>query len=171
MPRRRLPWILLFLWAAWLFALQGLAASSAGLGPWTPELGLVLLLALDGRVSPGRTRLAACLIAGARIAFSADPPLAVLAGYLGAVGFSGALREILDVDRGLARALLAGVLTLLLVGFWNLSRTLELAAEGLFAPAPGLAWRTAATTAIATLCLAPLLLRLPGITPLWRRAR
>ena len=49
-----LAWALFFLFAVWLCALQGFLASPGVLGSWTPDLGLVWLLAWTGRLGRGR---------------------------------------------------------------------------------------------------------------------
>ena len=166
----RLAWLLLVVWCAWLYAAQGALASEPGIGPWAPDLGLLLLLALDGRMARDDARLAALLVALTRISFTADPPLAIFAGYLGAFWLSGRLREIVEVDRPLPRAILAGGLAALLSTFWIASRLVSLSSETAFALSPDMVWRGAVTTAVAALLFMPLLLRLPGLSPLWRRA-
>ena len=164
-----LAWVLLFLYGVWALALQGLLAAPRLLGACAPDLGLVLLLALGARLVPARARVAAVLIALARAGFSADPPAAELAGYLGAVGLSAALRAGLEIDRPLARALLAGLLSLLLTAFWLAVRMVALAAEpGGRGLGEALLWPGALATAAAALFLAPALRRLPGLADLWR---
>jgi hypothetical protein len=164
---RRLAWALLVLWSAWLFALQGLFAGSRA-GDWAPDLGLILILALDARMPTARARVAALCVAAARIACSTDPPLAVVAGYLGAVACFGALRELVEIDRPLARAVLAGVLALALASWWILCRSLATPYYGAQVPVIDLAWRSALSTGLCALVLFPLLARLPGVSPLWR---
>lgn len=163
-------WLCLFVWGTWIFALQGLLASSS-LARWTPDLGLLLLVALTLRLGPARARWAAAWVALLRIAFSADPPLAILAAYLGFVGACHFVREAIDLERPLARALLASVGALGSAWLWTSARALELAADGIHAPLERLAWPSALSTGLAALCLAPVLGRLPGLSPLARRRR
>lgn len=166
--RRRLAWVLFFVWAVWLYAVQGMGSEVLGVGAWTPELGLALLLAFDARLSRRGARAAACLVACARIVFSTDPPLAILAGFLAVVAVSGTLRSVLDVDRPLFRGALAVLYFLFLSSFWSLSWRAALAADGAHAPPLEPAWRTALATGAAA-CFAGALLRLPGLRQLRRR--
>lgn len=167
--KHRLPWLLFFLWAAWLYALQGLAAEGTALGRWTPELGLCLLLSFDGRLTRPAARLAACLVAAARVSFSTDPPLAILAGLLAVVAVTGTLRSFFDLERPLLRGALAALFVLGLSFFWNLSWRTALASEGAWAPPADPAWRTALATGLTTVAAGALLVRLPGLRPLTRR--
>ena len=165
-----LAWLLLLVWSAWLLALQGLFAARAAVGAWTPDLGLVLLLGLGAGLGRRQAVLAALIVAGARTAFTSDPPLAVLVGYLAVIGVAGWLRGVLEIDRPLARVLVAAVLTLVLAAYWSLASRIALGPDALALPPPGWAWTNALATGAAALVLAPLLMRLPGLSPL-RRAR
>jgi hypothetical protein len=164
---RTISWVLFVGWCAWLIALQGVLGATPSIGFWAPDLGLLLLFALDGRVSPREARRAAILVALTRIAFSTDPPLAILAGYLGAVWFFGALRRIVEVDRPLPRALFAGIVAPVLAAFWILSRRLALSSEAALFPAAEIFWKGALSTALLALLVLPLLARLPGLPRLW----
>jgi hypothetical protein len=161
-------WLCLGVWGTWIFALQGLLASSA-LRRWTPDLGLLLLVALTLRLGPARARWAAAWVALLRVGFSADPPLAILAAYLGFVGVCHLVREAIDLERPLARALLACAGALGCAWLWTSARALELAADGIHAPLERFAWPSALATGLAALVLAPALGRLPGLSPLARR--
>lgn len=161
-------WVLVGVWSAWLFGLQGLCASSASLGRWTPDLGLVFLLALEGRLTRSRARGLALCIAAARIAVGTDPPIAVVVGYLGIVGLASWLRSMVEIDNPLPRALLAAAGTLLLASYWQVCQGIALAGEVPAVQAFSL-WPHLVGTAAAALVLAPMLARLPGISPLWRR--
>jgi hypothetical protein len=164
-------WACLVVWSAWLAALQGGLVSSRVFGAWVPDLGLVLLVGLAARIPRARARPLALAIAAVRVAFSTDPPLAILAGYLAAAEALVALRGIVEVDRLLPRALAAGLAALGLAAFWTLARGQELALRGLAAPGsplgPG-AWASAAATATAAALCLPHARRLPGLSPLWR---
>ena len=161
-------WACLVVWAVWLFALQGLWATSR-FGAWVPDVGLVLLLGLILRVTPRRARWAAVWIAVARIAFGADPPVAVLAGYLGFVGFCRALRGAVELERPLVRAVLGGLGAALLAFFWTAAREIEIDRHGVSPHLQGFYWQSAAATALAALLLGALPARLPGLVPLWKR--
>ncbi len=170
---RRAPaisWVLVGGWAAWLFALQGLCAAAERWAAWTPDLGLVFLLALEGRLTRSRARALALLIAAARIAVGTDPPLAVIVGYLSVVGLAGWVRSMVEIDNPLPRFLLAAGATLVLSSYWQITQGIAL--SGTLPPLDPLAlWPHFVGTGLAALVLAPFLARLPGITPLARRRR
>lgn len=156
-------WGLFFLVALWLCAVQGLLAAPSALGAWTPDLGLVLLLAWAGRLGPGRVEVGALMVAGARASLGADPPIALAAAYLGAALIVGILRAGLEIDRPALRVLSAGALAWLVAHFLVASSSAALAASG--SGAEGIdtrLWPAAASTALAGLVLSPLLKRLPG---------
>jgi hypothetical protein len=165
---RRIPlfsWCAFLLWGLWLLAFQGALASGNGLAGWTPDLGLVLLIAVDRRLSRRHARVAALLLAVARAAVSADPPLALFAGYLGVVGLTGVLRAWLEIDRPLGRALVAALCAAGLALFWTLARAALVPGTSL--PPPQLVPSVLAT-AVAAVLLVPLLRRLPGLSGMAR---
>lgn len=167
---RRVPfttWVLFYVWYAWGVAVQSFVADPARLGAWTPELGVLLIVAVEG-VLPKREAVGVAIgLALLRMTFSADPPFAVFSGYLAIAWTLGALRELLLVDRALARTLLAFLLALAF-GAW-----LEFAHARADGAALELAWpslaATAGATAFAALVGVPVARRLPGLTPLWQR--
>lgn len=170
-PRGKLAWLLFALWGLWLFALQGLCASHPRLGPWVPELGVVLLFALDERLESGARRGAACVLAASRVVFSAEPLLPLLAAYLGVSGTRAGLRSMVEVDRALVRAPLAAGTAFVAAGFWILCQRLALADAGIFSPEIEPPWRLALSTGLAVLFALPLVRRLPGLSPLTERRR
>lgn len=160
---RTLAWVLFVVYALWLLALQGLLARPQRLGAWTPDLGLVLLIAWSARLGGGAAALAALLVAFARTALGADAPVALAAGYLGAVLVQGVLRTGIEVDRGPARVVLTGLLAL---GFGALAALARASLPpGAAAPEVQLV-PFAVASALAAGLLGPLLLRLPGLAPL-----
>lgn len=164
-----LAWALFGLYALWITAFQGALASPHQLGEWTPDLGLVLLFAWAGRLRGGRGPLAALGVALARASFAADPPLAIAATLLGALGLFAALREMLEVDRALPRALLCGLCAWLTSSLLVTGRSLALAAESPAVRIEGeRLWPGALASGLACLLLAPLLARLPGLSALGR---
>jgi hypothetical protein len=162
-----LAWLLLALWTGLLVALRGMAlAADSTLGAWMPHLGLVLLLALDGRLAAGRARLAAVVLAGVYAALGPGPPLAFLAGTLGVVGLTRSLRTVLEIDGPLGRAVVAGVAVMALALLVSLARAARLPLEGGEAATLELAWRGALGTALLALVLGARFARLPGLAPL-----
>ncbi|MEX1024060.1 MAG: hypothetical protein WD226_03190 [Planctomycetota bacterium] len=167
---RRVPfltWLLFYVWYAWGAALQSFLADPSRLGAWTPEVGVVLLVAVEG-VLPRREATGAAIgIALLRTAFSADPPFAVVAGLLTIAWSLAGLRSLLIVDRALARTALAFFASF---GFaiW-LAFAHARTGGATFDLALGSFLSTAVATALATLVGVPLARRLPGLTPLWQR--
>ena len=170
---RTFGWCLLLVWAAWLFALQGWLASSDGVGAWTPELGIVLLLALGSKLRGADAFLALFLVSGARMAFSTDPPLAILAGYGFLALVARWLERFVEIDRPVARAALAAFAAYVLGSYWSATRSLAIAADGILAVPPEASaappFAGIVATAACAVALGPLLLRLPGTSLLWRR--
>lgn len=163
-----LPWILLALWAAWLLALQGLLAQR--LGAWTPDLGVVLLLALVPRLGPEQLPALALVLGLARCGVSVDPPAAILAGVLGIAALVGMARGVLQLESPAARSLFAA-LGALLLALWLEGVARVRLPESDVLPTLWLLsqWRLALATGACAPLLAPLLVRLPGLTPLRRR--
>ena len=162
-PAVALAWVLFFLYAAWATAVSGLLASAAG--AFVPDLGLVLLFAWAARLRGSRAPLAALCVALARASFSADPPLAIAAAELTALGLFLALGTGLEVDRALLRAFLCGLAAWLSSLLLVTARTLALAGEPIHLAERAL-WPSALATALACLLLAPLAARLAGLAPL-----
>lgn len=165
------PWLVFLVWNAWFYAVSGRLAAEPW-GAWLPDLGLVLLLGLEPRLTAGDARRTAVLAAIARAAFTADPAVAVFAGYLGAVGLARALRGVVEADSALPRSLVTGACALLFGLFLGVVRGARLsplaagAGTGLSADLVALVGRGAVATALASLVLLPFLLRLPGLSPL-----
>ncbi|HIG87585.1 MAG TPA: hypothetical protein EYQ25_11125 [Planctomycetes bacterium] len=166
-------WILCFAWCAWLTA--GQVWLQRSLGIWTPDLGLVLLASLVMHSGYSSSLgLVFCLVS-TRLAFSLEPPAALLAG--GWMGFllARSVAHTFDADQMFARAgaafgaaLLMGSWVLLAgglrVGSWDQpggGGVLELLAGVL---------TTAVATGLCALLLGPVFVRLPGLAPLRRPA-
>lgn len=92
--------------ASWCAALEGWLAST-GLGGWTPDLALLLVLAIAGSKDFALAAPAALVVGIARASFGLDASAALLATYLGAGLAVLALRVHFDVEGTLQRALLA----------------------------------------------------------------
>ena len=162
-------WGLLLLWAGWLLSLQGLLVAATTLGPWAPDLALVLLVALGSRIPRSRALLAAVLLTVARVGHAADSPIAIFTGYAAAVSLTGALARFIDLTGPISRAILAFALTFGVVSFWAAAAQAAQGQGASFSWSP-LALQHALATAGAAFLCAPLLLRLPGLRPLWRSA-
>jgi hypothetical protein len=168
--KRRHPWswIVLLIWSTWIYALLGRLTASGLLGGFTPDLGLVLLLALAPGLSAADARLAALFVGLARAAFSADAPLAIVAGLLAAVELSRALGGFVEADGAVARSLIAGAMALflgVLLALVHAARLDPTLVRGSLPFPAGAVLRSAVATALAASVGAPLLARLPGVSP------
>jgi len=176
---RLFAWALLTLWSTWLFALQGILAAGGSLGTRSPDMGVLLLLMLDRRCSRSSMLFAVLIVSSARMGFSADPPLAILFGYALLVGGMRLLRRVVEVDQALIRALIAGLGFLALNKYWAMARGIALAqGAGQVTSAsvwtrelPAGSWGQALSTALGILILGPILMHLPGLSPLRRGQR
>lgn len=164
-----LAWLMLLVWSAWLAVGQAWIGLRAG---FAPDLGLVLLLGCAGRFDPRDLPRCALCVALGRAAFSVEPAVGLLAGYLSIALALRALRIVLELTGGLQRALLALPLAVA-NGCWlelvHRARDGELiAALGQVETFAGFA-STGLATAVAAALASPLLLYLPGLTPLRRQ--
>ena len=163
-----LPTIVLIAWSTFFFIGSGLAVRL--LGSFTPDIGVLLVVALTAR--PGsRPFLVALAVGAGRIAIGVDPPVAVIAGYFAVAAVHASLGEIIDADR-LAVRLLGVTLSTFWVVMWlcivHVLRS-DVPLE-LMDRAPGLALRTTLTTAILAPVVIPVLRTIPGIGSYGRSA-
>ncbi|QDU85947.1 hypothetical protein Pla163_30940 [Planctomycetes bacterium Pla163] len=166
------------LWALLLAGVTGAVARAApfgtapgvGLGPWTPDLALVLLLAMSSRLERSDARIAAALVATVRAALGVDSPFALLAGLWFAVEAIGYARTQLRVEGRLLHALLVAAVSGMLTAWLH-------AAAVLRAPTPIAAERgvlddalaAAAATGLVAYLVGRLPSRLPGLRGLWHK--
>lgn len=169
-PRQRsaTAWLVVLLESALLFALFALAGR--GLGAWTPDAGVLVLLTLAVRGDARPLWTGAVVVSAARLAVGIDPPVVVLFGYATVALAHASLCAVVDPDRPVLRALAAaahggGLAAWLLV------------AHGLRAGAPGglgsgllgelLSTGLAAgvATGLAAFALVAPLRSLPGLRP------
>lgn len=168
---RPIAWLMLAVWASWLSAAQGLIVTKSFLGAWTPDLGLLLLIACAGRLHRRDVPLATLLVAMGRVAHTVEPPAAVLAGFLGASLVCQSVRRMAEIGRPLMRCGLAGGAGLLLPLWFaavDALRTGHSAAEGLRQGLPT-ALACGLSTALIGLLFMGSLVHLPGLTPLRER--
>ncbi len=176
--RRALGWVLLLAYAVWACALDGALACAARDFGWTPELFVVLLVALAARLPAHELPLLALLCALARTSVSIDPPVTSFALSLGMVALARVTRGIVDVQGAWPSAMLAAACAGLGVLWCTLASDARLAAgrlDGIALPidaslALSLAARRALSTGVAALALGPVCAHLPGLGILWRRA-
>jgi hypothetical protein len=165
---RAVAWLLFTVWAVWLFALQGVVGAETSFARWMPDLGLVLVLSLVAQLEARDAPLLALCAATARVAVSAEPGIALLAGFLGIVGLALLARSVVELTGPVSRALVCGVLVVLFDGWLILVHTVR--TPDLTGAAPILlAWPAGITSALLALAAGPFFSRLPGLTPLRRR--
>ncbi|MFT4542091.1 MAG: hypothetical protein ACI841_004088 [Planctomycetota bacterium] len=160
---------MLCFWGGGLIVLQSYVASHEMLARWTPELGLVLLVALAGARHFGGLFVASYWLALCRLAFSIELPSAVLAGFLAVAILLRSVCTVLEVRGFFSRAWAAGLACWIFlhwlsfvhvwhegVSLWSVS-----ALDGSDAIAT-----CAVSTAVCSVFMAPVLRRLPGLSPL-----
>jgi len=161
---------LLFLWSLWAYAFQGLLGSSGAVGLAVPDLGLVLVVVLSGRLEGARAWAAVLLLAAARISLSGDPPIAVFAGLLFIFGAARWFRRTLDLERPIPIGVFSGAAAVAFMLWLEIAQEARLAGAGVF---PELTaadlWCVALATGLVGLGLGRSLTRLPGLGPLMRR--
>lgn len=179
---RILGWVMVLVWLAWGEAFEGWLATRGAIAAWVPDFGLLVFLALGGRL--GRKLLATKnesvgsvgLIVAAVLAEGAVTSLstaAVAVGWLGAWNWLLFWRAGFDVEAPLVRMWLAGSTALLLVWWRELVLSADLTGELVSTEAAVRAftdgaWHGALATAVlAPLCM-PIALRLPGVSLYWK---
>lgn len=169
-PARVLGWLLFTFWAVWLVAIQAWLCAGSDGARWMPDLGLILSLSLLARMEARDLLTLALVSTLARVTFSIEPSVAILAGMLGVLGLALAARSIVELSGPAWRALIGGVLVLLFDGwlvFVHQLRAGELALD--LELNWMLGWRAALSSSVLALLCGPLLVHLPGLTPLRRR--
>ncbi|MDA1264059.1 MAG: hypothetical protein O2816_03145 [Planctomycetota bacterium] len=165
---RPLAWLMLAVWASWLSAAQAVVVTGTPLGPWTPDLSFLLLVACAGGLHKKDVPLATLLVALGRLPYTVQSPAAVLAGFLAASVLCQYTRRVAELGTPLLRASLAGGGALVL-GLWfafvHAARTGEDAGTAL-SVAFGPAIATSITTAGLGLVAFGLFVNLPGLAPL-----
>jgi hypothetical protein len=174
--QRYLPWLMLAVWASWLSALQALLGDMV-FGPWTPNIGVLLLVACGAQLLERDVYKAVWILTLARSAFGIDAPVAILAGYLLLALCVMAVRSFADAGQGSLRTLLVAAFAwffeawLAFVHFVRDAQAaaLELEPLALVGRALGTTWPTLIASALLSMALGSALIRLPGLTPLRRR--
>ncbi len=161
-------------WGTWLSAAQALLITRSPLGPWVPDLVLLLVVATAAKLHRRDVAPAAFVLALCRTATTVDSPAAILAGF----GILSVLihwaRRFADANRVSVRLAMVSSGALLFAGWMALVRSAELGAQGTptavgqqFLPLlPGVL-----VTTLAGAVLFQGLTWLPGMTPLRRRSR
>lgn len=172
---RLLGWFFFGVWAVWLFALHawiggGGSPLSETPARWMPDLGLVLALSLLARVEVADAPWIALVAAFTRAAFSAEPPIVLLTGFLGIVLLALVARSAVELTGPLWRALAALVLVFTFDLWLAFAHSMRLPVGSESVPfSMFAAWPAAISSALLALLLGPSLAHLPGLTPLRRR--
>lgn len=171
---RSLSWCVVALWATWSFALDGLLRTWFDGFAVLPTFGWVLLATLASSLDTRDLPALALVFALGRCATSIEGPAETLAACLAVVGALRVLRLAIDMARPAPLAvfvLIASFATESWFALVHQSRVQDgLMRAALEVPA-SVSWLTSAfsdwpsfvANAIAALCLAPLLRRLPGL--------
>lgn len=167
---RLVAWAMLAVWASWLTALQAVTVTRTGLGPFTPDLSALLLVACAARFHKRDVVPAALVVALARVAFSVEPPAALLAGYLGAATLVRAARRLADLERPVFALAMTALVEFGLAGWLVLVHALRAGApvDERFGEALPLLVAATATTAACAIFAGGFVF-LPGLTPLRNR--
>jgi len=168
--RRVFAYVLLAVWTSVATVLQALAVEGLGLGVWTPDLALFLLVAALAQLHRSDA-VRVSLVAGlARATFTVEPPFGVLAGTLAVGLVADGVRRVAELSRPITRAVLVGG-SAFLFGLWLLlvDAVRSDVAGVLLGRAVSLV-PTALTSALFALVAWPLAKALPGLRSMERRA-
>ncbi len=163
-------WVLLLVWLSWSFAFQSRIAAASSAGPFVPEIGLVLSIAVLSRLDEREAPILALVLAIARFPYSAEPAIALLAGGLGLSLLGLAMRSVVELTGPLWRTVAAAALVAsfdLWLAVVHASR--PGAAEGSLQLRVGSLLAVAGSSAALALFAGPALAHLPGLSPLRSR--
>ncbi len=176
-------WGMLALWSALILSIQlvfvyRVQPGSAAQYIWMPDLTIALAVALAVRVPRKEILPVVLVMAIVRIAFSTDPPVAIMAAFLAVSLLVTGLRKGIDVCGLLPRTLIAFICTLGM-SVWG-RVVLDVRNRGLGGSSLGgeslSQFLSAALPAALVTCaivgmFGVLLARLPGLSPLYQRPR
>lgn len=166
-------WLWTVLWSTWILAVQGAWAAGSASAAWTPNLGVILIVAVAPKLGSGTMRGLVLVLCAAHAALSLDPPVAVAAGYLGMASVYRGVASTFQLEGLAARAVAAGLISFLLAWWLHLVQVARLGSLGSMGEESFTfdGWKSAAATVIASTVLAPIFGRLPGIRRLGGRHR
>jgi hypothetical protein len=167
---RFLGWVLLLAWLSWSFAFQARLAAASSAGPFVPEIGLVLSIAVLSRLDEREAPVLALVLAIARFPYSAEPAIALLAGALGLCLLGLAMRSVVELTGPLWRSVAAAAL----VASFDLWLAVVRSSWPSTVPAElplgfGSLLAVAGSSAALALFAGPVLAHLPGLSPLRSR--
>ncbi len=163
---RGMAWLIVVVWFAWIYAAQEFFGRAEVFGLATPDFGMVLFVGLLGAVKKEDVFPLALLAALGRKSFSVDPGIAILSGFLALAWLAVLLRNMVELQNPLWRALLAagGAMGM---AFWL--EIVRYARTGGSLPDLEPLLPLAFTSGLGALALASFAIRLPGLTPLRRK--
>lgn len=165
---RPLAWLMLAVWASWLSAFQALFVSKSWLSAWTPDMGLLLLIACAGSLHIRDVPLATVVVVLGRLAYTVESPPAVLAGFLSISVVCQIIRRVTELGNPSMRFALGSLGASGLVLWFALVHAIRTGADPSGALASSLlpALATGLSTGLLALAFFGVLVHLPGLTPL-----
>jgi hypothetical protein len=169
--KRVLAYVFLAVWTGVATVLQALSVEGLGLGYWTPDLPLCLLVAALAQLHRSDAVRVSIVAALARATFTVAPPFGVLAGTLAVGLVADGVRRVAELSRPITRALLVGV-SAFLFGLWLVLVDAARAGDvgGVVLGRAVSLVPTALTSALLALVAWPLARLLPGLRSMERRA-
>ncbi len=180
---RWISWGMLALWAALILTVQLVLVyrvypGTAAAFLWMPDLTIAFAVALAVRIPRTEILPVVCVMAIVRIAFSTDPPVAILAAFLAVSLLIAGLRSGIDVGGLLPRTFLAFVCSLGMSVWGRVvlhARNRNLVgsdmAEDSLVQFMNAALPAAFVTCAVVGMFGVLMARLPGLSPLYQRAK
>ena len=158
-------WCMALVWAAWICGGQAFVANAWGSGAsatWMPDVLVVMLLAWCARFDPSVLPGVIAVACAARLAFTADPPVAVACGVIAIGSFAFLLRDVAEASAPLLRTALGGLGAVALAAWLILVQRVR---DGDHASSMEVwaALPTALSTGICAFALGPLFAKLPGL--------
>lgn len=167
--QRAAGWVLFLVWAVSLAGLQGIFARHASTA-WVPDIALVFAVLVLARCEIGDLAWLALLAAFARAATSGEPPIVLYTGMLGALLAALAVRGALELSGAVGRTIATAIAAGAFQAWISIARDARATDRGVdIAAALHTALPVALASALCAFVLGPLFVRLPGLTPLWRR--
>lgn len=167
-PARWLGFGLFTVWAVWLAGIQGWLVAESPAARWIPDLLLVLVASVVARLESADAPWLALCAALARASVAPEPPVALLAGFLGIIAIALSVRSVVEITGPLWRALVAAAMVLALDG-WLVCVHRVRVPESSLSLSIFAGVSVALSSGVLALLLGPLFARLPGLTPLRRR--
>lgn len=168
--KRVVAYILLAVWIGLATVLQAFLVEGLGLGVWSPDLPLFLLVAALAQLHKSDAVRVAIVAGLARATFTVEPPFGVLAGTLAVGLVADGVRRVAELSRPMTRAVLVGG-SAFLFGLWLV--LVDAVRVGIAGELLGRAVSlvpTALTSALLALVAWPLARALPGLRSMERRA-